>query len=387
MARCTACIANEIHEPEAALDLRPTPKYHRSLARGLYLVIATAVLAVCLQPAAALGAGSDDGAPRAPRDDTSWLQGKLDGGGKVVLKKLSDGACYQTYGLWVSKSKTTIQGKSGACIQYLGPGPVRLFSSDGDAIASNAIFFVNRSSTGSGTPQRISISNLQLNVPNGTDGYGVLVAGSDVTLSNLKITGSPLDAVTVTGRANGRGYAGPVVIKGSRFIGARRNGISVVGAIGVTIDSNTITGAGNQTFLGLASVSYTGPWAGIDIEPDTVSYPVKKVTVSNNTISDNGGAGILMALATNFGLPAVADQIKLEGNTITRNGQSSGPFLRGGICLQGGQADGNGRLSVTSNQIVANGGFGLCRHPEGFNMQIAISKNTIRDNTDGDSAW
>jgi hypothetical protein len=43
-----------------------------------------------------------------------------------------------------------------------------------------------------------------------------------------------------------------------------------------------------------------------------------------------------MALATNFGLPTVADQIKLAGNTITRNGQSSGPFLRGGICLQGG---------------------------------------------------
>jgi hypothetical protein len=70
-----------------------------------------------------------------------------------------------------------------------------------------------------------------------------------------------------------------------------------------------------------------------------------------------------------------------------RNGQSSGPFLRGGICLQGGQADGAGRLSVTRNKIVANGGFGLCRHPEGFNMQLSLSKNTIRDNTDGDSAW
>ena len=194
----------------------------------------------------------------------------------------------------------------------------------------------------------------------------MLVAGSNVTLNKLKITGSPLDAVTVTGRANGRGYAGPVVIKRSRFIGARRNGISVVGAIGVTIDSNTITGAGNQAFLGLAPVSYTGPWAGIDLEPDTVSYPIKNVTVSNNTISDNGGAGILMALATNSGLPTVADQIKLSGNTITRNGQSNGPFLRGGICLQGGQADGQGRLSVTKNKIVANGGCRALPAPRGL---------------------
>jgi hypothetical protein len=345
------------------------------------------VFAACLQPAVALAAGKDDRSPQVPRDDTGWLQSKLDGGGKVVLKKLSGGACYQTYGLWVSKSNTTINAKGGVCIEYLGPGPVRLFSDDGDPIASNAIFFVNRSSTASGPPQKISISNLRLDVPNGTDGYGVLVAGSDVTLSNLKITGSPLDAVTVTGRANGRGYAGPVVIKGSRFTGARRNGISVVGAIGVTIDSNVIMGAGNPGFLGLAPVSYTGPWAGIDLEPDTLSYPIKKVTVSNNTISDNGGAGILMALATNSGLPLVADQIKLSANTITRNGASSGPFLRGGICLQGGQANGNGRLTVTSNQIVANEGFGLCRHPEGFNMNISLSNNVLRDNTDGDSAW
>lgn len=323
----------------------------------------------------------------ADRDDTAWLQAALDAGGKIVLKKLPDGACYQTYGLWVSRSRTTIGTKSGACIEYLGPGPVRLFSPDGDPIAANAIFFVNRSSADAEAPQRVLISNLELKVPNGTDGYGILVAGSDVTLSKLKITGSPLDAVTVTGRANGRGYAGPVVIKGGLFIGSRRNGISVVGAIGVTIDSNTIKGAGNQTFLGLEPVSYTGPWAGIDLEPDLVSYPIKNVTVSNNTISDNGGAGILMALATNSGLPTVADQIKLSGNTITRNGQSNGPFLRGGICLQGGQADGQGRLSVVKNQIVANGGFGLCRHPEGFTMQVSLAKNTVRDNTDGDSAW
>jgi hypothetical protein len=373
--------------PETSLDLRPVTTYHRSLGRCLKLVLAAALLVACVQPAAGLAAGTDDASPQARRDDTSWLQAALDAGGTIMLDKLADGSCYQTYGLWVSTNTTTIDTTSGACIDYLGPGPVRLFSSDSDPIASNAIFFVNRSSTDAGVPDGILISNLQLNVPNGTDGYGVLVGGSNVTLSNLKIKGSPLDAVTVTGRANGRGYAGPVVIKGSRFIGARRNGISVVGAIGVTIDSNTITGAGNQTFLGLAPVSYTGPWAGIDLEPDIVSYPIKNVTVSNNTISDNGGAGILLALATNFGLPTVADQIKLSGNTITRNGQSSGPFLHGGICLQGGQADGEGRLSVTKNRITANDGFGLCRHPEGFNMRISLSKNKIKNNSDGNNAW
>jgi Right handed beta helix region len=350
----------------------------RGLRSALAALAVVGVFGIVLHGAPAQAAG---------RDDTAWLQAALDAGGKIVLKKLPDGACYEVYGLWVSRNHTTIDAKKGACVEYLGPGPVRLTSSDGDPIASNAIFFINRSSTGAELPHDVSISNLQLKVPDGTDGYGVLVAGSEVKLSNLKIIGAPLDAVTVTGRANGRGYAGPVTIKGSRFVGARRNGISVVGAIGVTIDSNVITGAGNAHFLGRTPVSYTGPWAGIDLEPDTLSYPIKKVTVSNNKISDNGGAGILMALATNAGLPAVADQITLSGNAIAHNGQSSGPFLRGGICLQGGQADGQGRLTVISNQIVGNGGYGLCRHPEGFTMQITLDRNVLRDNADGDSEW
>ena len=57
--------------------------------------------------------------------------------------------------------------RDGACIQYLGPGPVRLKSDDGDPIPSDAIFFVNRSSNKSSLPQRITISNLKLIVPAG----------------------------------------------------------------------------------------------------------------------------------------------------------------------------------------------------------------------------
>jgi hypothetical protein len=74
-------------------------------------------------------------------------------------------------------------------------------------------------------------------------------------------------------------------------------------------------------------------------------------------------------------------------NTIIENGAGGGPPLRGGICLHGGQADGNGRLMVSTNEIALNGGFGLCNHPEGNSLQISLSGNTIHDNTDGESAW
>jgi parallel beta helix pectate lyase-like protein len=352
----------------------------RGLRTALVLLAAVGVFGLAGQ---ALAGGS--------RDDTKSLQRALDNGGSIVLRKLKNGQCYMTRGLWVSHNNTSIDTPDGACIQYLGPGPVRLTSDDGDPIPADAIFYVNRSSRTSSLPQHISIANLKLIVPTSTTGFGIVVAGADVTLKKLKIRGAPVDGIQVTGRANGRSYAGPVSILKSNISAARRNGISVVGAIGVTIDSNTISGAGNPQALGPLGpqlVSYTGPWAGIDVEPNVLTYPIRSIMISNNTIASNGGAGVLLALSTNDGLPIVADQITLTQNLISANAKVYGPFLRGGVCLQGGQADGLGTLTVSSNQIVDNGGWGLCKHPfDGFTMQTTVFGNVFARNELGDSEW
>jgi hypothetical protein len=360
--------------------------------RGLRKASAAAAVFLSLGIVGQAVAAPGDAEPAKARDDTSSLQKQLDKGGTIVLKALKKGACYATKGLWVSKSNTRITSPDGACIQYLGPGPVRLRSDDGDPIPADAIFFVNRGSSRSSLPQHVKISKLKLIVPaGGKDGYGVVVAGSDVTLDGLNIQGAPFDAVLVTPRANGRGFAGPVTIKNGKFLASRRNGISVVGAIGVTIDSNVISGAGNPTSLGPLGpqlLSPTGPWAGIDVEPNVFTYPIRTVTISRNVISGNGGSGVLLALSTNDGLPTVADDLTVTQNTITNNAKSSGPFLRGGICLQGGQADGRGRLTVTANTVTDNGGYGFCKHPfDGYTLQLTISGNVFARNELGDSEW
>jgi hypothetical protein len=364
--------------------------------RGLRTALAVVVVAGLFGLAGQAFAAARDDQPQQPlgsgsRDDTKSLQKKLDQGGTIVLRKLPNGQCYRTRGLWVSKDKTTVNSPDGACIQYLGPGPVRLTSDDGDPIPADAIFYVNRSSRTSSLPQHISISSLKLIVPASTTGFGVVAAGADVTLKKLKIQGAPVDGIQITGRANGRSYAGPVSILNSNISAARRNGISVVGAIGVTIDSNVISGAGNPRALGPQGaqlVSYTGPWAGIDVEPNVRTYPIRTITISRNTVADNGGAGILLALSTNDGLPIVADQITLTQNLISANAKSYGPFLRGGVCLQGGQADGLGQLTVTANQVVDNGGWGLCKHPfDGYTMQTTVFGNVFARNELGDSEW
>jgi len=157
------------------------------------------------------------------RDDTAWLQARLDrAGGTIFLPKLPNGECYATRGLWVSRDGTTITS-DGACIVSLGLGPVRLHSIDGDPIAASAVFFVNRSTTAKPAPVGVTISGLQIVVPAGQSMYGVAISGHQITLSQVEITGSPKDDVTISGRGNGNSYAGEVSILDSTFSGATRN--------------------------------------------------------------------------------------------------------------------------------------------------------------------
>lgn len=335
-------------------------------------ICAVAALVIALAP----GRATADG-----QEDTAWLQAMLDEGGKIFLPKLPDGRCYRTRGLWVTRSGTRI-ASDGACIVYLGAGPVRLTSSDRDPIAANAIFVVNRGSRRVAPPRRVAISDLTLIVPIGTDGYGAIVAGNGVALVHLDVEGVPLDGISITGRSNGLGYAGPVTIRNSVIRGAQRNGISVINAVGVTIAWNEISGVGT---IGMTNPEL-GPWAGIDVEPDETSQRIKRLAIRHNTISDNAGAGVMLALVTRNGWPGIADQITLSENTITRNGVLSGGYLRGGVCLQGGQSDGLGSLSLIGNEIAGNGGWGLCSDGV-WDMRVTLMCNLIHDNVSGDDQW
>ena len=77
-------------------------------------------LRVALASAAAL-LGLASSAAGGLRDDTPWLQAKVDAGGAIFLPRLPEGQCYATRGLWVSRDDTTITS-DGACIVALGAG-------------------------------------------------------------------------------------------------------------------------------------------------------------------------------------------------------------------------------------------------------------------------
>jgi hypothetical protein len=288
-------------------------------------------------------------APASTGDDTTWLQSRLDrGGGTIFLPKLPGDACYATRGLWVSHDHTTITS-DGACIVALGLGPIRLRSTDGDPIASDAVFFVNRSSPKQPAPVDVTISNLRIVVPAGIPAmYGVAIFGHRVTLSHLDIGGVPKDDVTISGRANGNSYAGDISLLDSTLSGAARNAVSVTGAIGLHIERNTIQGVRD---------SPPGqPAAGIDVEPDTRDRPASDLHIVGNTIQDNAGPGILLELEPNEGPAVLATGIEISGNTIVRNALKPTPPKRAGIVLAGGQDGGAGTLLLKDNVVRGNGG-------------------------------
>lgn len=289
-------------------------------------------------------------------DDTQWLQRLLDlRAARIFLPRLPGGACYATRGLWISHSGTRLLS-DGACLRALGPGPVRLRSEDGDPIASTAVLFVSRSSSAASAPAHVTIAGLRVVVPEGVRAYGIAIFGRSVTVRRVRVEGSPVDAVLVSGRANGLRRAEDVRLLDSDFVGGTRNVISATAVVGLRIERCLITGASDTNLLEETGRASGNPAAGIDLEPDHRDSPMVDVRIARNRIVRNAGPGVLLALHPGSGPPLRATDIEIVGNRIVGNGIAETPPQRGGIVVYGGQADGRGRVVLRDNVIRDNNG-------------------------------
>jgi hypothetical protein len=334
---------------------------------------------------ALLGAPPDPATPTPnTRDDTATLQARLDAGEDLELPRLSDGSCYRTRGLWVSRGETVISSPDGACVEAIGPGDARLLSPDGDPITGSAIFRVSRSAAVDAEPVGVTIRNLRLVVPDGLGMMGILVAGNQVEIDRVRIEGAPVDALAITGRGTQQGVSEHVSIHDCAFVAGTRNVVSISSVRDVEIARTEISGATDTNLLAETGVASGNPAAGIDVEPNGVGEPIVDVRIHDNRIEGNAGPGILLALAPNDGLPTRAGPIEIARNRIVGNGTKPTPPLQGGIVVAGGQADGAGRLTIVGNEIRGNAGYGIGGHPKaGTTMIVDARANTIEGNAAG----
>jgi hypothetical protein len=319
-------------------------------------------------------------APAVPntRDDTASLQGRLDAAQDITLPALPDGSCYRTRGLWVSRDEAVISSPDGACIEALGPGEARLTSPDGDPITGSAIFTVSRSAADGADPVNVTIRGLRLVVPDGLGMTGIVVAASQVEIDAVRVEGTPVEALAVTGRGSQQEVSEHVFVHDSTFAGGTRNVISVTSVRDFELARCDVSGASDT------NGAPGNPAAGLDVEPNSSGEPVVDLRIHDNRITGNAGPGILLALAPNDAPPAEAGPIEILGNRIEGNGTKETPPVRGGIVVEGGQADGKGRVTIAGNEIRGNAGYGLGGHPTfGTTMVIDAHDNLFVGNAAG----
>jgi hypothetical protein len=283
------------------------------------------------------------------RDDTAWLQAKLDAGGPIFLPRLPAGECYATRGLWVSHDDTTVTS-DGACIVALGPGEGRIPRGDGTFVTANAVFFVDHSDLRKPLPVRIAISGLHITVPASKRMHGISVLGHEVTLSGLTIDGSPLTDVRIGAGAKGSGgMSGRIALTNSILSGGRRDVVSIIGPVGLRVEGNVLSGARGTSA------------AGLHVRAADRGQPTLDVQVAGNKVTANAGPGIFLDLAPANGLPVLASGIEIARNEIVANARSAPKTKRGGIVVAGGQDDGRGRISVHDNLFRGNRGADVLR--------------------------
>jgi hypothetical protein len=283
------------------------------------------------------------------RDDTAWLQAKLDAGGAIFLPRLPDGECYATRGLWVSHDDTTVSS-DGACIAALGPGEGRIPRGDGTFVKANAVFFVDHSQLREPLPVRVAISGVHITVPAARHMHGVSILGHEVTLSGLTIGGSPLTDVRIgSGSKGSGGMTGRIAVTDSVLSGGVRDVISVFGPVGLRVEGNALSGARGKTA------------AGLHIRAADRGQPTLDVHVTRNRIAANSGPGVLLDLAPANGLPVLASGIEITGNRVLGNARRAPKERRGGIVVAGGQKNGKGQIVLRDNSFAGNRGPSVLR--------------------------
>ncbi len=119
--------------------------------------------------------------------------------------------------------------------------------------------------------------------------HAILLDGTtNACIQGLTLTETGGDGVSVTG------FIGPssnIVLRDLIISGASRNGISIINVSDCLVENCVIS----NTFKGAAGSAPSGPWAGIDIEPDTSTHLIRNIRIKNLFTAGNASSGIQIA--------------------------------------------------------------------------------------------
>lgn len=139
-----------------------------------------------------------------------------------------------------------------------------------------------------------------------------LYGADNVFIQSFTINNSATDGITITGDNTGSGPCTNVLIQNCVVTNPRRNGMSIISAIGCTVENCTFTTANGAP---------AGPWAGIDVEPNSDCF-LQGVSLINIKTVNNKAAGI-----------------QITPGSLSANGAASNRFE---LTIIGGTSQGDG---------------------------------------------
>jgi hypothetical protein len=162
---------------------------------------------------------------------------------------------------------------------------------------------------------------------------GIYVYGSaGVLIEAFRIRDFATDGITIGGDHKGSAPSRSVTVKDCTVRNCRRNGLSIIDCVGATVIGGLYAGSHGAP---------SGPWAGIDIEPDA-NQRVISIVLKGVKTADNAGPGVLF-------VPA---------------GAATSAEARYDVELIGGESRGDGSADGLPGLQFTNGA-GISRHIDG----------------------
>jgi hypothetical protein len=174
--------------------------------------------------------------------------------------------------------------------------------------------------------------------------HGIFIEGcKNIRIKGLSVINTGGDGICINLNSE-LAYSQNVSIEEVTCDGNARQGISVISCKNLRIDRCTLINTGARNHHRLA---VHGPWAGIDLEPDHATQFLENVWITNCSIHDNKGDGILYA----FG-GGGTNSVYCSSNKIYDNKHS-------GIALIGKLRAKSGELKLSNNDISGKQKYGI----------------------------
>jgi len=163
---------------------------------------------------------------------------------------------------------------------------------------------------------------------------------SGVTVSGISCNGSGGDGLYIG--AGPVGYSSNISVSDSTFSDNRRQGMSIISAVNVTISRCNFSGTQG-----------TAPSDGIDIEPNSPGDQLQNILIEDSTTTGNAGNGIAID-PRNLNASSAPVSIQILRNTSSRN-VGSGYYVTN---QNSGNNGGTGSITVLNSSSSFDGQYG-----------------------------